>query len=376
VILRFLPLVWRNLWRNRRRSILTLLGVAVAVFVYAALRSAIDGITFPIREVGASRLLNVREAGRANVLASRLPQSYAEQVAAVDGVAAATGVLNDLAVIGDNRVHVFVRGVDPDSYRQVQPLRVDPAAWQAFREQPDAALVGHRLLPRLGWRVGGGVELPSIDLRLTVVGAIPAQGIDLESHMLVRRDTLQRARGAEGQVTYVLVAPAPDRSPSRVAADIDRAFASAVAPTATASVEAYAQAVVDDFLGFVAYLRVMGLLAVLVTMVAAANAVAMSVRDRTREIGVLKAVGFPPRLVLSMVLAESLLLAAAGGAIGIGAAAIAIGTKGASTAGLVLESSTTVTAALLALLIGAGGGLLPAVGAARLRVVEALRASG
>ena len=75
MIFRVLNLLWANLWRNRRRSILTILGVAVAIYVYATLGAAIDGITFPVRQVGADRVLNIREAARANVLSSRLPES-------------------------------------------------------------------------------------------------------------------------------------------------------------------------------------------------------------------------------------------------------------------------------------------------------------
>lgn len=375
-LLRLLPLLWANLFRNRRRSILTVLGVAVAIYVFATLGAAIDGITFPVREVGVERVLNVREAARANVLTSRLPQSYEDRVAAVPGVAAAAGVLADLAVVGEDRVHIFVRGVEPDRFMEVQHLELDPRAFEAFREGSHGALVGHRLLERMGWRVGSEVEIRELGLRVQVVGVIPPQGVDLESHMLVRRSMLQAVREAEGQVSYVLVAPAPGRSPAEVASAIDEAFALSPVPTETATAAAYAEAIIEDFMGFVDYLRLMGLITVLITMLGAANAIAMSVRERTREFGVLKAIGFTPGLVLGMVLAESTLLAAAGGALGLGGAALTVGSRGANLAGLMLAPGTTATAAALALAIGLLGGLLPALAAARLRTVEALRVIG
>ncbi len=376
MIQRFLPYVWKNVWRNRRRSILTALGVAVAIFVYAALASAIEGITFPIREVGESSLLNVREAGRSNVLASRLPLNYVQRVEAIDGVAAATGVLDELAVVGENRVHIFVRGIDPDRYRAVQPIKVDPAAWQELRSDRKAALVGFRLLARMGWQVGDDVEIEMLSLQLHIAGVIPAQGVDLESHMLVRRETLQAARDAEGEITYVLAKPAPGVDPQRLGAAIDRALEHSPVPTTTASTAGYAQAIVEDFLGFVGYLRVMGFLAVLITVLAAANAIAMNVRDRTREIGMLKAIGFRPRLVLAMVLAESTALSVLGGAIGVTAAYLVIGSSAASMAGLMLSTSTVIIAAALSLVIGLLGGLVPALTAARLRTLDALRVVG
>ncbi len=376
MIHRFVPYVWKNVWRNRRRSVLTALGVAVAIFVYAALSSAIEGITFPIREVGESSLLNVREAGRSNVLASRLPVGYEQRVEAIDGVGAATGVLNELAVVGANRVHIFVRGIDPDRYRAVQKLQIAPDAWEALRTQRNAALVGYRLLDRMGWRVGSDVDIEMLSLSVHIAGVIPAQGVDLESHMLVRRDYLQAARSAEGEITYVLVAPAAGVSPQRLATTIDRALAHSPVPTQTSSAEGYAEAIVEDFLGFVGYLRIMGFLAILITVVAAANAIAMSVRDRTREIGMLKAIGFRPRLVLFMVLAESTTLSVLGGAVGVVAAYFVIGSDAAAMAGLMLSPSTVVIAALLSFVIGFLGGLVPAVAAARLRTLDALRVVG
>ncbi len=376
ILFRLVPLLWANLWRNRRRSILTVLGAAAAIFVFAALGAAIDGLTFPVREVGADRVLNVREAARANVLGSRLPESYQERVTTVAGVAAATGVLSDLAVVGDERVHIFVRGVDPSTYREVQPLEIDEGAWRAFEEDQRAALVGHRLLARMGWQVGSEVEVAELGLRAHIVGSIPAQGIDLESHMLVRRQYVQNIRDAEGVVSYLLVAPSEGRSSSDVSAAIDEAFALAPVPTETGTSAAYAQAIIEDFMGFVDYLRLMGLITVLITMLGAANAIAMSVRERTREIGVLKAIGFSPKLVLVMILVESSILSTLGGALGLGGAALTVGSEGANMAGLMLSPQTALFAAALSVLIGLLGGLIPAVSAARLRTVDALRVIG
>jgi len=373
VILRVLPLVWSNAWRNRRRSILTLLGVGVAVFVVAALGAAIEGMTFPVREVGSQDLLTVREAARANVLVSRLPTSYEDRVARVRGVRAASGVLSDLAVVGTERAHIFVRGVDPDRYRQVHRIHLEPDAWGAFMSDQRAALVGFRLIRRLGWQVGDQVEIEEINLSVRIVGEIPEQGVDLESHMLVRRDYLEVARNADGQISYVLAAPAEGARSSDVAAAIDAELALTPKPTETTSAGAYAEAVIDDFMGFIEYLRVMGAITVLITLLAAANAIAIGVRERTREIGVLKAIGFRPGSILSLILAESVILSVIGGLIGVSAAALVVGNEGARMAGLMLSPATVFVASGSALTVGVLGGLLPAVTAARVKTIEALR---
>jgi putative ABC transport system permease protein len=294
-------------------------------------------------------------------------------VAQVTGVKAATGVLSDLAVVGTDMAHIFVRGVDPDRYRQVHDIVLDPVAWHAFEADQNVALVGFRLLKRLGWRVGDEIEIEELRLRVRIVGEIPEQGVDLESHMLVRRGYLQVARAAEGQVSYVLAAPEQGYRATDLAAAIDELMELAPVRTETTSSGAFAEAVIDDFMGFIDYLRVMGAITVLITLLAAANAIAMSVRERTREIGMLKAIGFKPGLVLSLVLAESVTLSLMGGLLGVGAAAVVVGNERGSMAGLMLSTSTVLTAVAAALLVGILGGLVPARTAAKVRTIEALR---
>jgi putative ABC transport system permease protein len=194
--------------------------------------------------------------------------------------------------------------------------------------------------------------------------------------MLVRRSYLQVTRGAEGQISFVLVSPMDGARATDVGAAIDTALALASVPTETTSAGAYAQAVIDDFMGFIEYLKVMGAITVLITLLGAANAIAMSVRERTREIGVLKALGFRPGLVLALVLGESLALSMMGGALGLGGAALAIGSQGARLAGLMLSVPTVLMAVGAALLVGLAGGLFPALTAAHVRTIDALRGIG
>ena len=343
--------------------------------MYAALNSAIVGMEFPLREVGDARLLNIREDGRANVLASRIPESYVQRVADVPGVRAATGVLDELSVV-EGGVHVFVRGIVPDEYLAIQPLRVEPAgAWAELDEDPHAALVGFRLLAQLGWEVGSEVEVGELGLGVRVAGIIPLQDADLGGYMLVRRSFVQASRAAEGQVSYVVAAPEEGVSGDALSAAIDSTFEFAPVPTETSSAAGYAEAIVRDFLGILDYMRVVAMLAVLVVVLAAANAMAMSVRERTREIGTLKAIGFPPGLVRTIVLGEAALLSVLGGTLGLGGAWALVGNIGEMT-GLMLEPSTIAISAGLTVLIGLVGGLVPAMSASRLNTIDAMRTVG
>lgn len=193
--------------------------------------------------------------------------------------------------------------------------------------------------------------------------------------MLASRSFLQASRAAEGQVSYVVAAPEEGVSGDALSAAIDSAFEFAPVPTETSSAAGYAEAIVRDFLGILDYMRVVAMLAVLVVMLAAANAMAMSVRERTREIRTLKAIGFPPGLVRAIVLCEAALLSVLGGTLGLAGAWALVGNIGEMT-GLMLEPSTIAVSAGLTVLIGLVGGLVPGVSASRLNTIDAMRTVG
>lgn len=366
-------LIVRNVLRNKRRSLLVALGVAVAVFVMASLKAAVDGIMAPVHQASHERLLHVREKGRANVLTSRLPASLQPGLEQLPGIQQVTGVVTDLAVVGDKRVHIFVQGIDDEAYLAVKGLRVEPPVLAAFKEDRQGMIVGHLLAQQMGWTPGAMVEIRELQMSFHVSGILPAQGSDLERHLMVHRGYLQEARGNVGRVTAFLVKPAETANENQLATAIDAYTSISPSPTETASEAAYAQKIVEQFVGFVDYLKVMGLITLLITVLGAINAVSMNVRERTREIGVLRTLGFTPGSIVSLVALEAALLSTAGGALGLAVAAVALGGQGALLAGLHLEASTMVLGVLASLGIGAVGGLLPAVSAVRITIVDALR---
>jgi putative ABC transport system permease protein len=370
---KLLPLLLHNLLRNKRRSILTVLGVAVAIFVFLTLNSAVRGVSAPVREAGAGRLLNIREKARSNVFASRLPESYEQKIVGIDGVEACTGVLMDLVLVGDERAHVFLRGVDPYQYLQVHHIKINETQWAAFTKTKNSSIVGQRLLDRMGWNIGDEVELRQIKLRTTIAGVIPIQGVDVENHMLVHRSFLQVLRNSEGQISYVLVSPFENNDPLTVAKAIDSEMSLSPVPTKTVSAAMYAEAIVNEFMGFAKYLNFVGVLVVIITLLGAANGVSMSVRERIREIGILKAIGFSPRLLLELILLESAGLSFVGGLVGVVLSAMVIGSKAATLSGLTLTGIQVFYGLLFSILVGLGGGIVPAISAVRLKTVDALR---
>ncbi|MFK7990352.1 MAG: ABC transporter permease [Sandaracinaceae bacterium] len=329
-------------------------------------------LTAPLEGAEDNSLLAVRQAGRGFVLSSRLPESYQLQLNETEGVQSTAGVLEEIVV--QDRVHVWVRGIVPDEYAALYGLSTRPSeSWSIFESEPQTALAGHRVMEALGWTLGAQVTLPSFGMQLRIVGELPEQTPDVADHVLVHRRRLQGAREARGEVSYFLVQPEHSTQAATLARRIDARFAVAPVATQTESSQAFAAALVDDFSGFVSYLRAMSWFALLVFMLAVANAIAMTVRDRERELATLKALGFSTQSVVELVLAEAALLTGAGGAAGALIATALLSTVASNV--LIFRWTDFLVALALAVLLGLLGGVIPAARVARMPPALALKGS-
>ncbi len=366
MFLRMLPYVWHSLIHSRARSLLIILGVAVAVYVIASLQTTIQSLDQPRSDRESERILNVREAARSNVMAGHLPENFERRIADIPGVQGATGVLYQMTNLGSKkRMHAFIRGVDPKRYLEVHHVPILPEHWRRFIETSNAAVVGSTIMEHMEWKIGDVIELPRLKINLQIAGVIPPENIELSKQMLIHRKLLQVAREKEGRISYVLVSPAEKSDPMRLAEDIDAAMQMTPVPTKTVSAAAYAEASIRKYRGFVNYLKTIRWIVIAITILGATNAIGISIRQRTRELGILKAIGLFPWLISSLVIAEAVLLSLMGGLLGLGAALFL-------AKGLSVNASVAVFALSMSGLIGFLGGLAPALSASGLHIVDAL----
>ena len=172
---------------------------------------------------------------------------------------------------------------------------------------------------------------------------------------------------------YVVRVANPDQAPA-IATAIDTEFANSTSETRTQTESAFAAAFVEQMGNIEFLIRAIGSIVFFTLLLVTGNTMAIAVRERTNELAVLKAVGYTDRFVLGLVLAESMIIALVGGGIGLwlahGLAAQDI------TSGLILlylPPSALASGALMAAATGLVAGLLPALGAMRLSVIDALR---
>jgi putative ABC transport system permease protein len=376
-------LIFANLFRKKARLILTIGSFAVALFLFTFLAVVKGAFSRGTELAGADRLVVINRAGLIQVI----PLAYDEKILRIPGVKAVThnnwfgGVYQD----EKNFFPQFV--VDVENQRQVMTeMRVPDDQWNNFVNDRQGAVVGATLAKRFGWKVGDRVPLKNALYGPTKTWEFNIDGIYKNDHVggdesqfwlqwkYFDENVPSVMKGSIGW--YVLKLDSPDDA-VRVAKAIDTEFANSSTETKTETESAF-QAGFAKQLGNIEFLILtIGSVVFFTLLLVTGNTMAISIRERTSELAVLKAIGFTDRFVLFFVLGESLVIALIGGLLGLSLAVVAIPVVGAALNGLLPPLILSVTGLSLglvfALLVGAASGLLPGLGAMRLRVVDALR---
>ena len=381
--MKFSRLIWANLTRKKVRLILTIGSFAVALFLFTLLGVVKSAFSRGTELAGADRLVTINRIGLINVL----PLSYDDKIRAIPGVKAVTHNHWFGGVYQDERNFFPQFVIDVENQRKVMTeFVVSDDQWSNFVKDQQGAVAGATLAKRFGWKVGDRIPIKNALYGTTKTWEFNLDGIY----------TSQKEGGDETQFWlqwkyfdenvpsvmkstagwYVIKLDSPDDS-VRVAKTIDTQFANSSNETKTETESAF-QAGFAKQLGNIEFLILaIGSVVFFTLLLVTGNTMAISVRERTGELAVLKAIGFSGRAVMFFVLAESLVIALFGGLLGLGLAMLVIPVVGTALRGLLPSLLLSVpilgTGLLFALLVGGASGLLPGIGALRLRVVDALR---
>ncbi|MDD2708970.1 MAG: ABC transporter permease [Verrucomicrobiae bacterium] len=310
----------RNALRNKRRSFLTIASVALSLFLLCTLRTGLREMTNPASmEESACRVAVRHKVSIANVL----PAKQRDLIKRVAGVASVMPLTWYGGVYIDEK-HFFSRfAVDPaEAFRQFGEMKISPEHRDAFIKKKTGCVVGIKTMERFHFKMGDRIELAGdvwpCDVALEIVGTYRG-GID-ETILFFNHKYLDEASGNRGVVgCWWVLADRVDSVP-RIIAEINRMFRNSDAEVLAESERAFQ-------MGFVSMLGNVTLLigsisgVILFTMfLVTASTMAMAIRERFREIAILKAFGFRSSDLAGLIVAESLLLAMAGGVLGCGGA--------------------------------------------------------
>jgi len=386
-MLKLAPLILRNVLRNRRRSLLTLASTAVSLAVLGFLVALYQGFFFA-EESSPSEALRLIARHKVS-LTNPLPSSHQARIASIDGVVAVSawswfqGKYKD-----DKPENWFARfAVDPV---QIQKIRLDfdapPEEWSAFQRNRTGCAIGRTIAEKhklkLGDRVNIQGDIYPVDLELKVE-TIFNHPKNTECMMFQREylNELMKANGSKGDTvgTYAILARSADDVP-RIARAVDALFENSPSPTRTESEREFGLSFMAFMGNIKLYLAVVCGAVTFTILLVSANTIAMSVRERTREIAILRTLGYTPGEILGMVLGESVMIALLGGLLGMAVTYVLThaAAAGAGPWGEMLKFhwEASVVVAVTAVLIGVVSAFVPGFFASRRGIVESIRFTG
>ncbi len=382
--MRFLPLIWSNLMRKKLRTFLTLLSITVAFVLFGYLAAIRVGFNAGVEVAGADRLITHHRVS----ITELLPVSYRERILAVAGVEAVVFQTWFGGVYQEGRNFFPQLPVDPEPFLRMFPeYRLPEEQQLAWLRTRTGAIVGRTTARRFGWQVGDRIPIlsqiwttrsgsPLWEFDLVGIYDGDGPGVDTTS-LFFRHDYFDENRVfGKGLVGWYTLRVGDPGQAAAVARAVDREFANSTAETKTETEKAFLAGFARQVGDIGAILKAVLSAVFFTILLVAGNTMAQAVRERTGEIGTLKALGFTRGRVLGLVLAESCVLAGLGGGLGLGLAAVLIAagdpTRGALPV-FYFPLADAGVGLVLAGLLGGVSGALPAWQAGRLRIAEALR---
>jgi len=378
--MKYSALILSNLFRKKIRTVLTIGSFAVALFLFGLLAVVHGAFNQGIDVAGVDRVVVINKVS----IIQPLPVSYEERMLRIPGVKAVTHANWFGGVYQDERNFFPQFAIEDDTYRPMFPEFVVPDdQWKAYMDDREGAIVGAELAKRFKWKVGDRIPIKGTIFQGTwdfnLRGIYQGKRIqDDNTQFWFHYKYLEERENPfwKGLIGWYTVKVANPDDSARIAKQIDETFSNSPWETKTDTEKAFAASFAKQAgnIGFL--IMSIGAVVFFTLLLVTGNTMAIAVRERVRDLAVLKAVGFSDVFVLVLVLAESLLIAAVGGALGLaGAKLLTLG--GDPTHGMLpffyLSPQTVVVGFSVALVVGVVAGLLPAITAMKLNVVAALR---
>ncbi|MDB4623859.1 ABC transporter permease [Akkermansiaceae bacterium] len=373
-------LALKNLTRNRLRSLLTILGVAAGMFLYASVQTMQHSLSSATESSAADTTLVVYRENRFCPSTSRLPEHYLPTIERMEGVREVIPIQIAVNNCGASLDVITFRGVPPETLKEYNPnITVIDGSYDDFLSRTDGALVGQHLAERRGLSPGDKFE--AVGVNVTVAGIISSDSPQDESVAYVHLPFLQQAsRIGLGVVTQFNVKVDSADQLQSVADKIDETFKSDQQPTNTRPEKAFFAETAKQMIELIGFTRWLGLGAVIAVLGLVANAVLLIVRGRVKETAIFQTLGYSRLAIGVMVVLEGVLLGLVGGLIGVAGAmsffyfkSFTLGNEGLT---LALSPSLSVTLSGLAVAIALGllASLYPAWKATSRPLVQSLNA--
>lgn len=321
--MKLFPLVWKNATRNPRRTVLTVLSIAVSIFLISTLQAVLTNIYRAGRSSASPHLRVV--VHRSTSITQAMPESYRQRIASLPGVEYVVGVtwFGGQYIDASNFFANFA--VDTENFEKAfDEFEIPPDQLSAWKNERTAALVGRKLMETYHWKIGDRVTLkgmiypvnPEFTIRAVYTAPEDAQERAFYFHYEYFDELLDRP----GQVGSFSVKAASAGVIPSLMDTIDRTFRNTAAETKTETEQAFQLSFVSMLGNIKLLLTAISAAVVFTILLVAGNTMAMSIRERTGEVAVLKTLGFRSKTILVLLVGESLAIALIGGLLGGGGA--------------------------------------------------------
>jgi putative ABC transport system permease protein len=378
-MLKFLPYLLKTLWRHRARTILTVSGSAVALFVFCFVGAVQQGMNDLQHRQESKQSLVMFQANKFCPATSHLPQDYESKIRQLDGVREVVPIqvfTNNCRASLD--VIIFY-GLPAKKLRGVRDFELVSGTWPEFEEHRDAAIVGRAVASRRGLTTGEKFSIG--DITVQVAGVFKSNDPAEENYIYTHLDFLQRSNRQDqvGTVTQHEVLLDSGADVAAKSDEIDAIFRGGPVETDTRPKGVFQAKSLGDLTQLIGLAHYLGYACVGLVLALVATTTVMSVQDRIKEHAVLQTLGFTGRRVFGLVLSESTLLSLAGGVVGVALAMLVLQLNhlsvGAEAVTIAFRPSWSlaVTGVVISGVVGILAGLAPGWHAARAQIVAALR---
>lgn len=374
--MKYLGLIFKNLFRNKRRTALTVFSIGVSLFIFSALISLPTVANEVLADTASSsRIITHNKSG----LTYSVPLAYRQKIAVMPHVIATSSMSWFGGILHDVNDQFPNMAMDHDQADILFPdWGLTPEQWEQFKKLRTACVVGSDTMKRFNLHVGQQIILKGtlypFNVTLNIVGEMT--GRTQRTFLYFHRDYLEEAAGRPGFVSNIWVAADRSGNVPQLISAIDEQFANSSAETQSESEAAWIGGFMRQYRAMFSLFEFLGVIIVVTVGLVAANTSAMSIRERRGEIAVMRSLGFPSGTILSTLLAESLLVGLIGGLFGCGAAFLVLRIFSSPRFGMLairMPNFVLAETLIAAALIGVLSAWIPARSAAKMNIVEALR---
>jgi len=381
--MKYLPLLFKNILRKKTRLILTIGSFAIALFLFGILAIVNNSFNGALNSMAGVDRLMVQN--RVSII-QPVPQAYKEKIEQVPHVKLVTWANWFGAVYQEEKNFFPQYAIDEANYRQMYPeFKVTDAEWKAWQDDREGVIIGEKTAKRYNFKVGDRVPLtgilwsPEKSWSFNVVGIYHADKPDEDTSQFWLHWKLFDERRSFGKGTvgwYIVRVDSPDNA-VQVSKDIDALFANSSTETKTQTEKEMMAGWAKQTGNIGLMITIIGSIVFFTLLLVIGNTMAMSIRERFRELAVLKAIGYTDTFVLMLVICEALLVAFIGVVIGLGLLFLTLPgiekALGSFLQFVFLPTEKAIEGVVITLFIAFLAGIIPAVNASRLRVVDAIR---